>query len=166
MSGEVLTTYVAAHPDAVAGLVYVDAIGDFHAVPPEALQPLVEREASPSFGAAERRAALEGMLGPKARPATRQAVLASLDRMDPPAFAALRRSMFSLRDARARFSAYRGPAVAIEATENPYAASMAGEVLGIPLEHISGVSHWLQLDDPAAVNRALDSFLRGLPVAR
>jgi pimeloyl-ACP methyl ester carboxylesterase len=166
MSGAVLTTYAAAHPDTVAGLVYLEAIGDFHAVPPEAFQPVIEQEASPSFDASARRAALEGMLGPKARPATREAVLASSDRMDPPAFGALRRSMFALRDARARLAAYRGPSVAIEATENPYAESMAGQVLGIPLTRVSGVSHWLQLDDPDAVNRALDAFLAGLSVAR
>lgn len=166
MSGAVLTTYAATHPDSVAGLVYVDAIGDFHAVPPEVLQQMVEREASPSFGAAERHAELEGMLGPKVKPATRQVVLASLDRMDPPAFAALRRSMFALRDARLRFAAYKGPSVAIEVAENPYAASMAGQVLGIPVHWISGVSHWLQLDDPEAVNRALDAFLAGVPAAR
>jgi pimeloyl-ACP methyl ester carboxylesterase len=166
MSGLVLTTYAAAHPDAVAGLVYVDAIGDFHAVPPEALEPVVQREASPSFGAAEQHAELEGMLGPNARPATRRFLLASLARMDPPAFAALRRSMFAVRDARARFAGYRGPSLAIEVKGNPYAASMAGQVLGIPVERIGGVSHWLQLDDPDAVNRALDAFLARVPAGR
>ncbi|WP_242392546.1 alpha/beta fold hydrolase [Anaeromyxobacter oryzisoli] len=166
MSGAVLTTYAVAHPDTVAGLVYLDAIGDFHAVPPEAFQPIIEQEALPSFDASARRTALEGMLGPKARPATREAVLASADRMDPPAFAALRRSMFALRDARARIAAYRGPSVAIEAADNPYAESMAGQVLDLPLTRVSGVSHWLQLDDPDAVNRALDAFLARLSVAR
>ncbi len=166
MSGAVLTRYAAAHPDAVAGLVYVDGIGDFGAVPPEALEGVVARESSPAFGAAERRTELEGMLGPNARPETRRAILACLDRMDPPAFAALRRSVFALRDARALFTAYQGPSVAIEAAENPYAASMAGQVLGIPVDRIGGVSHWLQLDDPQGVNRALDAFFARVPAAR
>jgi len=166
MSGAVLTTYAGAHPDVVAGLVYVDAIGDFHAVPREALQPAVDREASPSFGAPERRAAFDEMLGPRAKPGTRQAILSSVDRIDPPAFSALRRSMFDFRDARVRFAAYRGPSLAIEAADNPYAASMAAQVLGIPVRNVSGVSHWLQLDDPDAVNRALDAFLAAISARR
>lgn len=86
--------------------------------------------------------------------------------IDPPAFAALRRGLFEFRDARARYTGYRGPAVAVEAADNPYAAILAGQVLHLPRTEVAGVSHWLQLDDPDAVNRALDAFLAGFPVAR
>jgi pimeloyl-ACP methyl ester carboxylesterase len=79
LSGAVMTTYLGAHPESVAGAVYLDAIGDFHAVARERLQEVVEREASPSFGASEQRAAVAEALGPRAKPATRQAVLATLD---------------------------------------------------------------------------------------
>jgi pimeloyl-ACP methyl ester carboxylesterase len=166
LSGPLLTTYAGAHPQVVAGLVYVDALGDFQAVPREQLQPLIDREASPSFGAPERRATFDEMLRPRAQPATRVQVLAALDRIDPPAFAALRRGLFEFRDARARYTGYRGPAVAVEAADNPYAAVLAGQVLHLPRTEVAGVSHWLQLDDPDAVNRALDAFLAGFPVAR
>jgi pimeloyl-ACP methyl ester carboxylesterase len=128
-------------------------------VPREQLKPVIDREASPSFGARERRAAFDEMLGATARPATRERVLAALDRIDPPAFAALRRSLFEFRDARAGFAGYQGPAVAVEAAGSPYAAVMAGQVLGLPRTEVQGVSHWLQFDDPEAVNRALDAFL-------
>ena len=123
MSGAVLTLYAGAHPQEVAGLVYVDAIGDFRGVPREELQPVIEREASPSFGALQRRAMFEEMLGAKARPATRAQVLAALGRIDPPAFSALRRSMFQFRDAGSHHARYRGAALAIEAAENPCRAS-------------------------------------------
>lgn len=163
MSGPLLTLYAGAHPETVAGLVYLDAIGDFHAVPREHLKPVIDREASPSFGARERRAAFDEMLGATVRPATRERVLvlAALDRIDPPAFASLRRGLFEFRDARARFAGYQGPAVAVEAAGSPYAAMMAGQVLGLQRTEVAGVSHWLQLDDPDAVNRALDAFLAG-----
>ncbi|GEJ57793.1 alpha/beta fold hydrolase [Anaeromyxobacter diazotrophicus] len=162
LSGAVVTTYLGAHPEVVVGAVYVDAAGDFHGVARERLQEVVDREASPSFGASARRADFAEALGPRARPATRQTVLASLERMDPAAFAPLRRALFELRDARARFASHRGPALAIEAAENPYASTMAGAVLGLPRVEVRGVSHWLQLDDPDAVNRALDAFLARL----
>jgi pimeloyl-ACP methyl ester carboxylesterase len=163
MSGAVLTMFAAEHPGSVAGLVYVDAIGDFQGVPREELQKVIDLEASPSFGATERRAAFEEFLGARARPATREQVLAALGRIDPPAFAALRRSMFQFREAQARYAGYRGAALAIEAADNPYAAVMASQVLHLPRAEVAGVSHWLQIDDPGAVNRALGAFLASLP---
>jgi pimeloyl-ACP methyl ester carboxylesterase len=166
MSGPVLTLYAGAHPKLVAGILYLDAIGDFAAVPREQLKPVIEREASPSFDLRERRAVFEKVLAPSAKPATRERVLADLDRLDPPAFAALRRSLFEFRDARARFAAYRGPAIAVEAADGPFPALMAGQVLGLPRTEVPGVSHWMHLDSPDLVNRALDAFLVGLPVAR
>jgi pimeloyl-ACP methyl ester carboxylesterase len=137
----------------------VDAIGDFRGVPREELQPVIVREASPSFGAAQRRAIFEEMLGAKARPATRAQVLAALGRIDPPAFSALRRCLFQFRDAGSHHARYRGAALAIEAAENPYAAVMASQVLRLQRTEVAGVSHWVQLDEPGAVNRALDAFL-------
>ena len=53
LSGAVLSAYAGAHPDLVAGPVYADAVGDFHAVPRPALEEALRGESSPSFGAAE-----------------------------------------------------------------------------------------------------------------
>jgi pimeloyl-ACP methyl ester carboxylesterase len=163
MAGAVITTYAGTHPERVAGLVYVDAIGDFAGVPREALQPLVEKEAG--YGTAEVRAAFVEMLGPKARPATREAVLTSAARLDPRAFGALRRELFDFRDATRRLAAFPGPALAVEAAAPPYPTVLASNVLGIPRTELAGVSHWLQLDDPDALARALDGFLEKLPAA-
>jgi pimeloyl-ACP methyl ester carboxylesterase len=163
MAGTVLTAYAGGHPEAVAGLVYVDAVGDFEAIPREKLLPTIAEETSPLFGAAQVRAAFEEMLGPRARPATRERVLASVQRLDPPAFGLLRRSMFEFR-AKERYEPYRGPATAVEpADADP--PVLASKVLGLPRTAVPGVSHWVMLDDPAAVNAALDAFLAGLPGA-
>jgi pimeloyl-ACP methyl ester carboxylesterase len=161
LSGTVLSIYAGAHPERVAGLVYVDAVGDFHEVPRPAIEELLRAESSPGFGAAEVRAAFAGMLGPAARPATRDAVLASVGRMDPRAYAALRRSAFSF-EVGGRLSGYRGPILAIETEGEPNPIRASAVIAGAKRVGVPGVSHWLQLDDPGAFDRALDLFL-GLP---
>jgi 3-oxoadipate enol-lactonase len=142
MSGAVLSTYAGKHPDAVAGLVFLDAIGDFSAFPAEEVKPYAAQAAA-------------------ARPATRTVVNAGLARVDGKAFTELSAAMFALRDAGERIAPYQGPSIAIEAQGNelPFVAS---KVFGIERVEIAGVSHWLHLDDPAAINAALDGFLAKL----
>jgi pimeloyl-ACP methyl ester carboxylesterase len=150
LSGTVLTTYAGAHPEVEAGLVYVDEVAT-----------LVAQETAPSFGRAEQRAVFAEMLE-GARPSTREAVLGSLARIDPPAFGLLRQGAFTFLDARARLALYRGPATAIEvgAEPRPFAAAAA---LGLPRTAVGDASHWVQLDQPEAVSRAIDAFLATLP---
>ncbi|HUL58771.1 MAG TPA: alpha/beta hydrolase [Anaeromyxobacteraceae bacterium] len=155
-SGTVLTAYASAHPETVVGLVYLDAVGDFSALPQDQIAPMLARDAG--LDVAGRRAAFAEMLEPRARPRTREQVLVTLDRLDPPAFAALRRSMAAF-PGRKRYARYHGPAVAIEAAGNEFPAT-ASRALGVPRVEIAGVSHWLMLDDPEATNAALDAFLR------
>lgn len=161
MSGTVLTAYAGAHPEAVAGLFYVDATGEANRFPRDEVAALVARETAPAFGAADRRAVFEPMLE-GARPTTRAAVLASLDRIDPPAFGLLRRGVFTFLDARARLAPYRGPAAAVEVGEQAW-PSAASAALGLPRVAVVDASHWVQLDQPAAVSRALDNFLVTVP---
>lgn len=161
LSGTVLSCYAGAHPDRVAGLVYVDALGDLHGVPRPAIEEELRAESSPGFGAAEVRAAFAEMLGPAAKPATRERVLAAVGRMEPRAYVALRRSGFYF-EVGDRLAAYRGPILAIEAGGEPNPARASVVIGRAKRVDIDGVSHWLQLDDPDAFNRALDVFL-GLP---
>ncbi|MBI4952620.1 MAG: alpha/beta hydrolase [Myxococcales bacterium] len=158
LSGVVLTDYAGLHPERVAGLVYVDAVGDFHAIARADLDASLREDEGFVRDPTARHAAYEEMLGPKARPATRARVLAAVDRLDPPAFVALRRSMFDFAVGD-RLAAYRGPVVTIEAegVELPVMASRlfpGARHLTLP-----GVSHWLMLDDPAGFARALDAAL-------
>lgn len=162
MAGPVITTYAGRHPDRVAGLVYVDALGDFAAVPEPVVQELVAREAAAPIGTPEIQAELGGMLGAAARPETRRRVLDAATRLDPPAFARLRASLFAIRNGRERLGAWRGPALAVEDAAAEAPQVLAAHVLGVPRTPVEGVSHWLQLDDPAALHRALDGFLAGL----
>lgn len=162
MAGPVITTYAGRHRDRVAGLVYVDALGDFAAVPEPVVQELVAREAAARIGTPEIQAEFDGMLGTAARPDTRRKVLDAATRLDPPAFARLRASLFAIRNSRERLGAWRGPALAVEDARAEAPQVLAAHVLGVPRVQLEGVSHWLQLDDPAALNRALDGFLPGV----
>lgn len=164
MSGAVLTTYAGLHPEAIAGLFYLDAMGDAHAFPPGEVAALVASETAPGFGAADRRAAFAGMLA-TARPATREQVLASLDRIDPPAFGLLRKAMFELVDGPRRLAPYQGPAVAVEEGDQPWPGGAAA-VLQLPRVAVHDTCHWIQLDQPAAVNQALDRFLAEVAAGR
>ncbi|HYQ79957.1 MAG TPA: alpha/beta hydrolase [Anaeromyxobacteraceae bacterium] len=161
-SGTVLTAWAGAHPEAVAGLVYADAVGDFHAIPRAAIEEEVRNDQAIGPHPTARQAAFSEMLGAAARPATRERVLAAVARLDAPAFAALRRSMFDFRVGD-RLARYRGPALAIEAqgADHPIMASKV--VPGASRTTLAGVSHWLMMDDPAAFDRALDAFLAALP---
>jgi pimeloyl-ACP methyl ester carboxylesterase len=158
MSGEVLTAYVGAHPERVLGLVYVDAVGDLREVPSAALDEVVRAEAAQGFGLPEIRAAFAGMLGASARPATRERVLGSLDRLDPPAFAALRRSLFAFRIGD-RLAGYRGPILAIEADGEPNPVLASNFIATARRVGVPQVSHWLHMDDPVAFEAALFPFM-------
>ena len=153
-SGTVISAYAAEHREQLAGVVYVDAVGD--ASSGEMKEYFRQHDAGMT---PERlQAAYAEILGPKARPATRSAVLGSAARMDLKAFAALRRDMGNF-DGVSAARKYGGPRFAIEAEgeDNPFRAS---HLPGTKRVSIAGVSHWLMLDDPQATGRALEEVFR------
>jgi pimeloyl-ACP methyl ester carboxylesterase len=155
-SGTVVSAYAAEHPDKVAGVVYVDAVGDVSRAAPEMKQYFRQHDAGMT---PERlQAAYEEMLGPKAKPATRRAVLASVARMDLKAFVALRGDMADF-DGLSAARKYGGPRFAIEA-EGEVDPFRASNLPGTKRIVVPGVSHWLMLDDPQATSRALEEVLR------
>ena len=157
LSGAFLTMYAAEHPEKVAGLVYADAVGDFHAMAPQQVEAMKLRQGSASFGKPQQREAVEQMLV-SARPATRERVLAALDQLDTPAFPALRSSLaeFSAAELLPR---YGGPRLAIEVAGFGTPVLFSSLDKKAPRITIPGVSHWLMLDDPDAFDRALDPFI-------
>jgi pimeloyl-ACP methyl ester carboxylesterase len=156
MAGSVITSYAARHPEKLAGLVYVDAVGDLSGAPPEVKKWFLE--APPDLGVPKVRSMFGEMLGPKAKPETRKRVLVAAEKCDPRAFVQLRQAVADtpLTAAAARFS---GPKFAIEAEESDY-SMMASRLPGVQRRTIANVSHWLMLDDPAALNAALDEILK------
>jgi pimeloyl-ACP methyl ester carboxylesterase len=158
LAGAVITSYAGAHPEAVAGLVYVDAVGSFEAIPRGDVRDFIAADAGRDADGV--RAAYVEMLGSNARAETRQRVLASAASLEVRAFTSLRRSMIEapLKEA---FARYHGPAIAIEtgAQAPPFAASAA---LGVGRVVVPNVSHWIMLDAPGSTNSALDGFLATL----
>jgi pimeloyl-ACP methyl ester carboxylesterase len=155
MSGTVLTTYAARHGEQLVGLIYVDAVGDLRGASPELKKWF--RDAPPDLGVPQMKSMFGEMLGPKAKPQTREKVLADLDECDPRAFVELRQALVDapLAEMAARYS---GAKFAIEAEgEAPFAAS---RLPGVQRRTLAEVSHWLMLDDQAAFNSALDEILK------
>jgi pimeloyl-ACP methyl ester carboxylesterase len=158
MSGAVITTWAGAHPEQVAALIYADAVGDFQAAPPAALQEVLKGDAAFVADPASRRRMYGEMLGTAARPATRAAVIATVDLLDPPAFPALRRGLFEFKVGD-RLKDLKAPITAIEADGPPFPYAASKTIPGARRIGIAGVSHWLMLDDPAAFARAMDEAL-------
>ncbi|WPB76200.1 alpha/beta hydrolase [Archangium violaceum] len=162
MSGNVISAYAARHPEKLAALVYADAAGDVSQAPQEMKDWF--NKPPEGYGPAQVKEEFAQMLGPKARPGTREHVLASVGRVDPTTIVALRRSMgaFSPRPGLDR---YTGPRFAIEAEgaaeENPFTASRS--IPGVVTTTVPDVSHWLMMDDPQGFNRALDAVLSQVP---
>jgi pimeloyl-ACP methyl ester carboxylesterase len=150
--GTVLTAFASRHPERLHGLVYVDALGDVSDPPREIREYFRAHDAGMTPDRLQE--AYVEMLGPLAKPATKRVVLQSVARMDLPAFAALRASMLEVGSPRH----FNGPKFAIEAEERDD-PRWASHLPGANRRVISGVSHWLMLDDPRAVNAALDEVL-------
>lgn len=155
-SGTVISAYAARHPDQVAGLVYVDAVGDASHAGPEVKEYF--RKHDEGMTPARLRESYAEMLGPKAKPITRESVLDSSARMDLKAFAALRGSMAAF-DGIAAANAFPGRRIAIvaEADESPTSATRLPATRRI---FVPNVSHWLMLDDPDATVRAIEEAIR------
>jgi pimeloyl-ACP methyl ester carboxylesterase len=156
-AGGVLSAYAGLHPKKLAGLVYVDALGDLTRAP--AAMRAYFREHDAGMTPEKLQAAYGEMLGPKAKLDTRVRVLESAARMDLPAFAALRASMSEF-PAEAMLTRYRGPRRAIDVEGNDF-PFLASKMPGFEKPcTVPKVSHWLMLDDPAAFNAALTEVLR------
>jgi pimeloyl-ACP methyl ester carboxylesterase len=155
-SGTVVSAYAMKHPEQVAGIVYVDAVGDASHAPAELKEYFQTHDRG--MTPARLREAYSEMLSANAKPATREAVLASSAAMDLKAFAALRGSMVTF-DGLAAAKTYPGPRIAIDAeeTETP---TLASHLPGTRRIVIRNVSHWLMLDDPDATTRAIEEAIR------
>ena len=156
--GAVASAYAGLHPERVAGLVFVDAMGD------QRTATVAERaEEADQLSPAHYRETVEARFAfilKGARPATGVQVLAQLHATDPAAFRAAMLSTYE-HDAAAALARYRGPRRAVAAAQfEPW--GIQAQVPGIPLQVVTGVSHWVMLDAPEQVSFLLDQFLAGI----
>jgi pimeloyl-ACP methyl ester carboxylesterase len=153
-SGTVVTAYAGRHPEQIAGIVYVDAVGDASHASPE-LKESFRKYGQGMTTKARVRDSYAEMLGP---PGTREAVLDASARTDLQAIAALRASMLAF-DGLSAARLYPGRRVAIQVEGNDF----PGAAAQLPATHlivVPGVSHWLMLDDPDATARAIEEATR------
>lgn len=147
--------YAARHPERVAGLLLLDPAGDTRRLPAEMIEPFI---AALQGDAYER--TIEGywrtIAGPNA--AVRDRLLADL-RATPRAtvagiFAALRET-----DVETALQGYRGPRLAIVTPANNGPFSLHNVDRTLPHRIVTGTAHWIQLEKPDEVNRAIDAFV-------
>lgn len=155
MAGLVLSSYAGRHPEKVAGMVFVDALGDLQRLSKEEQEAFVAVGTDPKI---DLRKLYEDICGQRARPETRARVLEQLDAMKPGAFAALRKTMVEYSpwpDA----NHYNGPRACIDAEGNDSLVDAWALYQGVPRKRIPNASHWLMMDDPETFNKMLEGFI-------
>lgn len=156
LAGCVLQRFGAQHGERVAGLVFVDAIGDFsRAGTTDELTAFATEQAHPTT-LAERRAAFTLLLSPVARPTTTARVLRSLEHLDASAWSTLRVDLAHFTPPPFDASI---PTLAIEAAGNDAPVRYSAMRPDVRRVDLPASSHWVMLDQPEAFARALDEFL-------
>jgi pimeloyl-ACP methyl ester carboxylesterase len=155
MGGGVALSFAGAHPERVDRLLLLDAIGDGSQMSTAQMQPFLDGLDSPAY-----QETIEGYWNTIAGPniAVRERLMRDL-RATPretvvEGFKAVLR--FDPKPALARF---RGPALAVVTPSNDFPSSLHCLKGGPPHRVIEGTGHWIQLDQPAEVNRILENFL-------
>ncbi|MDX2262777.1 MAG: alpha/beta hydrolase [Gemmatimonadales bacterium] len=147
-------------PTRVAGMLLLDAAGDFSYVPPEALDGFIAGMEHPAHytetveGAFD--VALEG-----ATADTERRVRAAIMAAPPVMIVAMYKSLLRYKptDALARYS---GPLLLVTAPSNSASFALHELCPEVPRRHIEGVSHWMMMDHPKAVARLVEEFVHGL----
>jgi len=152
--GAVVASYIAKHPERVAGVVFADAAGNVK----------ISDEAASSFInalRADKSRVVRQWYAPilvNASDAVKDEVFTSVANTPVDAFANALMGMRSFDAVRA-VESYRGPRLAIVAAANENPTSLHKQVPSLRAVKIEGVSHWLMLDKPEEFNRILDEFL-------
>jgi pimeloyl-ACP methyl ester carboxylesterase len=138
----------------VAGLLLVDPSGDYRWVPDPFKSAWLSR-----FRDHRLRISIWNALLLKSTPSTRELVLADLEKTSEPTFRRLGADLFSF-DPATPFARFQGPKLNVFSSCGD---SPNNKFSPLPRRCMSGVSHWMMLDDPASFNRILDEFLASLP---
>lgn len=157
--GGVVAVYAGQHPDRVAGLLFVDPVGDGRQAPQEEIRPFMAALRSEAY--AETIEAYWRSILTNADSAVVQAVIASLRKTPQKAVLDALESIFVF-DPAAALKSYRGPMQTIVSglPDNP--AALHHAVANLPHVVMPNTGHWLQMDRPEEFNRLMDEFLSKL----
>jgi pimeloyl-ACP methyl ester carboxylesterase len=156
--GAVVAKYAAAHPQKVAGVVFVDA-----AAVPLPLSPEQLTQLSAAIRANKMRI-VQMMFGPMLKPSSasvQEAVMSSAERTSTDAFVGALASLTAY-DPKSLFTAYSGPRLAIVASDLESPISFQKQFPEIEAVRLAGAGHWLMLDRPAEVSEAIRRFVAGV----
>lgn len=159
LGAAIAVSHAASHPDQVAGLFLVDPAGDGRLVPPEAAEGMMAALRSHGY-----QAAIEqywGSLITESRPEVRERLLRDLRATAPELVAGVLEALLTF-DPVTPLRAYRGPRLSVITHHNETPSALHALVPDVPARKVAGTGHWVQLDDPDAVNRLLDEFLAQL----
>jgi pimeloyl-ACP methyl ester carboxylesterase len=154
--GAVVAAYAAAHPNKVAGVVYLDAAAS-------ALPLTAEQKAQ--LGAAlraDKMTVVRAWFAPTLVPSTQRVRNEVFSDAEKTSADALVGALMSLGDfdAKTLVNAFQGPKVAIVAADLEGPASFQRQFPNIRARRIVGTGHWIMLDKPVEVYAALDEFMK------
>lgn len=150
----VASALLAERPRDVAGILLVDPGTDRRLDPPEEIAEFLGSLASGSYDVvAHYEAALTGSSKP-----TKHSVLESLAETPREVVVGALGSLPSF-DLVTPLLGFDGPALSVIAEQYDGPAALHRVVPNLPVRTLSGVSHWLHMDDPEAFNALLDEFL-------
>ncbi len=154
--GGVIATFAGQYPERVAGLLFVDPIGDLRKIPQADLDEWMAGFRRETYAEAVeahwRRILLH------ADSAVTQAVISSLKKTPKEVVVGALEATLTFGPATV-LKDYRGPMQTIVSglPDSPFALHHA--IPNLPRVTMPGTSHWLQMDQPEEFNRLMDEFL-------
>lgn len=151
-------------PARVAGLLLVDPAGDLRALPKEGSQTYLQSLESPKYNEVVDEQWV-GLLKP-AREETRQSVLRDMNRTPQSTVVYTMTAMMDF-DPVSPLRSFQGPVMIVTAPGPAveWPNSLHKRLPHLPVTHLSGVSHWLHMDNPAAFNEILAKFVADVETA-
>ena len=151
----VALTYAAANGGRVAGIVMVDPVTDPRAMPAEVLDGLVKDMAGPN-SAQVFKIYVESIAG--SDPVVRKQVIADAQTHDATGRAGMAKAL-GMWNPEITLKAFKGPIFILSTPATDNAGALYRLVPTIPHEVVPTTGHWIQLDHPALVEKAIEKFM-------
>lgn len=151
----VALNYAASHGDRVAGLIMVDPVTDPRAMPADMREGFVKDMAGPK-SAQVFKAYVESIAGPN--PAIRKQVTADAQTLDAKGRAGVAKATGDWNP-EITLKAYKGPIFILSTPATDNAGALYRLRPDIPHEVVPTEGHWIQLDLPDEVEKAIEKFL-------
>jgi pimeloyl-ACP methyl ester carboxylesterase len=154
MGGSAAIAYASQHPEKIAALILAGTPGKS---PAEESKKIMNSLRSPAYEKVMQR--YMDQLLQDAKPGTSEMVMQEYNQMSKPVTMDITEAIFDY-DPVAALKKYHGPLMIVETRrEHEQPTALSRQVAGAKTVVIDGSSHWVQLDQPEAFDRAMDQFL-------